>query len=124
MSGQWSRRLRRSRGAALAAGEEADVGTVFPLQPCYRVKNTFHAGQVNVFELGWGIGDVQTRDAQDRRMERVKSPFLHPGSDLSADTGEALGLLDHHATASLADRGNHRLIVEGHDGAQVDDLDR
>src|SRR5665647_1770413 len=128
MSWRWWRRWRRwrrSRGTALAAvGEEAGVGIVVPLQPGDRVKDTLDAGQMEVLKLRRGVGDVQTRDAQDRRVERMKRPFLHPGRDLGADTREALCLLDHDTTACLSDRGHHRLVVKGDQGPQVDDLDR
>ena len=61
------------------------VGVVVPLQPGDRVKDPLDSGPVKVLKLGGWIGDVKTCDTQDRRVERVKRPFLHSRRYLGAD---------------------------------------
>src|SRR5450631_2447312 len=101
---RWRRRWGRSRPTCQAvAGQETGVDVVVPLQPGDRVQDTFDTGQVDVLEPGWWIGDVKTRDAQHRRLQRMEGTLLDPGCDLGADTREALGLLHHDAAAGPAD---------------------
>ena len=80
-------------------------------------------GRWTCSSLGARVGDVEPADPQHRGVQGVEAALLHPGGDLRADPAEALRLLDHHAPAGTPHRRHDRLVVERHDGAQVDHLD-
>ena len=98
--------------------------SVFPLEVVNGVEDAVHAGQVVVLELRRRVGHVEAGDAADRRGRWWKQRSWTRATISEAHRREAVGLGDHHGAAGLADRGADGLVVERHDGADVDDFQR
>ena len=61
-------------------------------------------------------------DPQNRRIEIVERHLLHRRSDLAGEAADVHGGAGDHAAPGLLHRTDHRLDVERHQAAQVDDL--
>src|SRR5258706_7138499 len=67
-------------------------------------------------------GDVGHGEPRDRRIQVQEGLVGDDGGDLSPEAGRLEILMYDETPARAPDRGQDRLAVPGHQGAQVDDL--
>ncbi len=65
---------------------------------------------------------VATVHPPDRRVEPREGVLGDAGRDLAAEAAGALGLVHNQGAVGLAHRGDHGLLVERHQGAEIDYL--
>src|SRR6266702_1894490 len=92
--------------------------------PLHGPQDPVDAGQVRLLQLGRRVGDVQPGAAQHRRLQVEEGRLGDARGHLGAEPQELGRLVDHHHPAGLAGGGDHRVLVEGHQRAQIDDLQR
>src|SRR5690606_26674269 len=86
------------------------------------IRHPARAGEIGPL-VGMGIRRVPPGHALDGRLQVEKAVFLNQGGQFRAETAGQRGLVQHQATASLADRADQRFDVQRPERAQVDDLD-
>ena len=112
-------------GEALAeVGQDEVAAHRVPLPGVERGEHAVGGRQVVLLELRRRVRDVEAGDAQHRRGEVVEVALGDAGGDLGAVAAELRRLVDHGGARGLAHGCPDRLVVEGGEAAQVDDLDR
>lgn len=80
-------------------------------------------GEGHVLEAkGVRSGDLSTGDTDSGGSQVVETVLHGQSKDLGGNTEHGVAGLDGHQAASLLERGNDGLNIEGLDGAQVDNL--
>ena len=79
-------------------------------------------GTYLVLERPVRVGDVEAGDAPHRRAERQDPPLGQDRRHLGAEARGARRFVNDHRPAGLCDRVEHRVLVERHEGSQIEDL--
>src|SRR3954465_6976576 len=106
-----------------SGSRKSGIGSVVPLQAGDRVEDAVDARKVGLLVHRGRVGDFETRDAQDRRLQPVEAVLREPGDDLGAVPTEPRRLVHDDRTPAPSHGRRHGGVVERRERAEVDDLD-